>query len=87
MDVYVYSTACTFQLHCNVRKMMHIPTEMSLESSKDLGVGAILGRANNHIKAFMLHPLKDQKSLKALKCKCLKYTGENTALHGNMASN
>ena len=78
-------TVYTFQLHCNVRKMMHIPTEMSLQSSEGVGVGAILGGVNNHIKEFMLHPLKDQRSLNALKFKCLKYTGENTALHGKMA--
>ena len=38
-------------------------SEISLESSKDVGVGAILGGVNNHIKAFMLHPLKDQRGL------------------------
>ena len=30
---------------------------------KDVGVGTILGGVNNHIKAFMLHPLKDQRDL------------------------
>ena len=37
--------------------------EISLESSEDVGVGAILGGVYNHINAFMLHPLKDQSSL------------------------
>ena len=32
-----------------------------LESSEDVGVGTILGGVNNHIKAVMLHPLKDQR--------------------------
>ena len=34
----------------------------------------------NHIKASILHLLKDQRicSLNALKFKCLKYTGEKT---------
>ena len=43
---------------------MHIP-DISLESSEDVGVvvGAILGGVNNHIKACMLHPLKDQRGL------------------------
>ena len=38
-------------------------TEISLESSEDVGVGAILGGVNNNIKAFMLYPLKDQRGL------------------------
>ena len=37
--------------------------EISLESSENVGVGAILGGVNNHIKAFMLYPLKDQRCL------------------------
>ena len=58
-----------------------IISEISLESFEDVGVGAILGGVNNHIKALMLHPLKKIKgvcSLKALKFKQLQYTGENT---------
>ena len=34
--------------------------EISLEY---IGVGAILGEVKNHIKAFMLHPVKDQSGL------------------------
>ena len=34
-----------------------------LEYSEDVGVSAILGGVNNHIKAFMLHPLKDLRGL------------------------
>ena len=47
--------------HCRyeLRKIQKL--DISLESSEDVGMGAILGRANNHIKAFMLHPLKDQR--------------------------
>ena len=38
--------------------------EISLEFSEDdVGVGAILGGVNSHIKAFVVHPLKDQRSL------------------------
>ena len=38
-------------------------SEISLESSEDVGVGVILGGVNNNIRAFMLHPLKDQRGL------------------------
>ena len=37
-----------------------------------------MGGVINHIKAFMLDLRKDQRALKALKFKRLKYTGENT---------
>ena len=37
--------------------------EISLESSKDIGVGMILGGVSNHSNAFMLHPLEDQRGL------------------------
>ena len=39
-----------------------------------------MGGVNNHIKALKLHPfkIKGSRSLKALKFKHLKYTGENT---------
>ena len=39
-----------------------------------------MGGVTNHIKAFKLHLLKDQRDflLKALKFKHLKYAGENT---------
>ena len=41
----------------------HIISEISLESSEDVGMVAILGGVNSHIKAFVVHPLKDQRSL------------------------
>ena len=46
-------------------------TVISIESSENVGVGATLGGVDNHIKTFMLHPLKDQRVclLKALKYK------------------
>ena len=46
-----------------------------------------MDRVNNHIKAVMLHPLKDQKvcSFKALKFKHLKYTGKNIVKVGHLA--
>ena len=50
---------------------------IQLGSSEDIGVGTILGGVNNHIKAFMLHPLKDQRGL-LIKFKHLEYTGEST---------
>ena len=30
---------------------------------EDVGVGAILGGVNNHIKAFIFYPIKDQRGL------------------------
>ena len=36
---------------------------VSLESSEDVGGECGLGGVNNHIKAFMPHPLKDQSGL------------------------
>ena len=53
-------------------------SEISLVSSKDVGMGAILGGVNNHIKALTPHQLKGVCSLNALKFKPLEYTGENT---------
>ena len=38
-------------------------SEISLESSEDVGVGVVLGGVNNHIKECMLYPLKDQRVL------------------------
>ena len=38
-------------------------TEISLESSEDIGVGMIFGWLINHSIAFILHPLKDQRGL------------------------
>ena len=47
---------------CDVlNKWLH--EENSLDSSEDVGEGAILGGVNNYTKAFMLHPLKDQRGL------------------------
>ena len=36
-------------------------SEISPQFSEDIGVGVVLGGVTNHIKAFILHPLKDQR--------------------------
>ena len=41
---------------------------------EDVGVGEIMGGVTNHIKASMLHLLKDQRDLLTED----QYTGENT---------
>ena len=53
-------------LHIQLPRMNESPmygAEISLASSEDVGMGVILGGVNNHIKAFMLHPPKDQRGL------------------------
>ena len=61
----------------------HTMSEFSLCLLKGVGEGCVLGGVTNHIKAFKLHLLKDQRDflLKALKFKHLKYAGENTECH------
>ena len=48
-----------------------ITAEITLGYSEDIGVGVGWGGVSNHIKGFMLYPLKDQRvgSLNALKFK------------------
>ena len=38
-------------------------SKISLESSEDIGLGAILGGVNNHLKSIMVHLLNDQRCL------------------------
>ena len=48
---------------CVLTHKFTVHSEISLESSEDIGVGTILGGVINHIKASMLHLLKDQRDL------------------------
>ena len=61
MSWYCYRLVLDFFVRWRDVPVYATLAEIFLESSEDVGVGVILGGVNNHFKAFMLHPVKDQR--------------------------